>query len=40
MGLEADSFVPKLVWQAKLSAMGGDRGRMAIADWNSGLPVP
>src|SRR6266849_635162 len=34
MGLEADSFVSKLVWQAKLSAMGGDHGRMAIADWN------
>src|SRR5258708_34471957 len=34
MGLEADSFVSKLVWQAKLSAMGGDHGRLAIAVWN------
>jgi hypothetical protein len=33
MGLEADNFVSKLVWQARLPAMGGDHGRMAIADW-------
>ena len=34
MGLETDNFVSKLVWQVKLRAMGGDHGRMAIADWN------
>jgi RNA polymerase sigma-32 factor len=33
MGLEADNFVSKLVWQARLPAMGGDHGPMAIADW-------
>jgi DNA-directed RNA polymerase sigma subunit (sigma70/sigma32) len=32
MGLEADNFVSKLVWQARLPAMAGDHG-LAIADW-------